>query len=120
MTRLNRHGQPIGVPVPGWHPPPRPPRERIEGRYCVLDPVREEHAAALFAAYHEAPDDRDWTYLFHERPAEEAAFRRYLAALEHSEDPLHFSILAGGEPLGTAALMRIDPAHGSIEVGSIT
>jgi RimJ/RimL family protein N-acetyltransferase len=70
----------------------------------------------------EAPDDRDWTYLFPERPADANAFREYLARLERSEDPLHFAIvdLADGAAVGTAALMRIDPSHGVIEVGSIT
>jgi RimJ/RimL family protein N-acetyltransferase len=38
------------------------------------------------------------------------------------DDPLYFAILdrAGGRPLGSAAFMRIVPAHGVIEVGSIT
>lgn len=120
--RHNSYGQPIGAPVEGWRPPPHPPRQRIEGRYCLLEPVGTAHAAALFAAYRQTPDDRDWTYLFHERPADETQFRAYLAALEHSADALHFSIIErrAAAPLGTAALMRIEPAHGSIEVGAIT
>jgi RimJ/RimL family protein N-acetyltransferase len=88
-----------------------------------LEPVSvERHARELFAHYMEAPDDRDWTYLFPERPADANSFREYLAQLERSEDPLHFTIvdLADGAALGTAALMRIDPTHGVIEVGSIT
>jgi RimJ/RimL family protein N-acetyltransferase len=36
-------------------------------------------------------------------------------------DPLHHAIIdvATGKAVGTAALMRIDPAHGVIEIGSI-
>jgi RimJ/RimL family protein N-acetyltransferase len=93
------------------------------GRYCRLEPVNlQRHAAELFAAYLEAPDGRDWTYLFSERPENEADFRTYLAKLEESEDPLHFTIVdtKAGKCVGTAALMRIEPIHGVIEVGSIT
>jgi RimJ/RimL family protein N-acetyltransferase len=91
------------------------------GRYCRLEPVSARHEADLFAAYMEAPDDRDWTYLFCERPERAEDFHSYLAALEKSEDPLHFAIVAAdtGKPVGTAALMRIEPTHGVIEVGSI-
>lgn len=92
------------------------------GRYCRLEPVNvEHHEADLFAAYMEAPDDRDWTYLFHERPEYGEHFQSYLAKLEKSDDPLHFTIVDTdtNRAAGTAALMRIDPAHGVIEVGSI-
>jgi RimJ/RimL family protein N-acetyltransferase len=93
------------------------------GRYCRLEPVAvARHEADLFAAYLEAPDGRDWTYLFHERPTRPEEFHSYLTKLESSEDPLHFAIVDAqtGKAVGTAALMRIDPAHGVIEVGSIT
>jgi RimJ/RimL family protein N-acetyltransferase len=92
------------------------------GRYCRLEPVEQRHEAELFAAYMEAPDGRDWTYLFSERPENAADFRAYLAKLEKSEDPLHFTIVdtEAGKCVGTAALMRIEPTHGVIEVGSIT
>jgi RimJ/RimL family protein N-acetyltransferase len=70
----------------------------------------------------EAPDDRDWTYLFDERPERERDFDAYLARLASSADPLHFTIIQSlsNIAVGTAALMRIDPAHGSLEVGWIT
>jgi RimJ/RimL family protein N-acetyltransferase len=79
------------------------------------------HAADLFAAYMEAPDDRDWTYLFPERPHTPALFGEYLTKLATSEDPLHHAIVdeRTAKAVGTAALMRIEPIHGVIEVGSI-
>lgn len=94
----------------------------MAGRYCLVEPVDvERHAAGLFEAYSDAPDGRDWTYLFAERPADSAAFGSYLRSAAASEDPLHFTIvdLATGKAVGTAALMRIEPVHGVIEVGSI-
>ena len=92
------------------------------GRYCRVEPVDvERDAAALFDAYRAAPDGRDWTYLFVGPFAEESAFREHLARMAKTDDPLHHTIidLTTGQPVGTAALMRIDPAHGVIEVGHI-
>jgi RimJ/RimL family protein N-acetyltransferase len=120
--RRNPYDQPIGPPVAGWSERPRPPRTVLHGRYCRLEPVDpERHAALLFAAYMEAPDARDWTYLFAERPESLPLFEKYLTGLAQSEDPLHFTIVetVTAKAVGTAALMRIDPVHGVIEVGSI-
>jgi RimJ/RimL family protein N-acetyltransferase len=122
-NRNNQFGQPIGALVPGWSERPRPPRDTLPGRYCRLEPVQVDcHAADLYAAYMEAPDVRDWTYLFAQRPRTPAAFREYLGGLAASEDPLHYVIVDEGtaKPVGTAALMRIEPIHGVIEVGCIT
>ena len=121
--RVNSAGQPIGPPVPGWVQRPRPTRTPMAGRFAIVAPVSvEEHASGLFAAYMQAPDDRDWTYLSAERPDDESEFRAYLTRLSVSDDPLHHTIVdaASGSALGTAAFMRIEPLHGVIEVGSIT
>jgi RimJ/RimL family protein N-acetyltransferase len=121
-TRRNQYGQPIGPAVAGWSSRPRPTRTELVGRYCQLEPVHaQRHGADLYAAYMDAADDRDWTYLFYDRPDGKAAFDSYLEALMSSPDPLHFAVVESQskKALGTAALMRIDPAHGSIEVGSI-
>ncbi len=122
LQHANQFGQAIGFPVSGWSTRPRPARAAVVGRYCRLEPIDvPRHAPELFAHYMEAPDGRDWTYLFHERPETFASFRAYLGELARSEDPLHFTIVDCGTngAVGTAALMRIDCAHGVIEVGSI-
>jgi RimJ/RimL family protein N-acetyltransferase len=122
-TVRNPFGQPIGPAVPGWTARPRPDRTRATGRYCHIEPVDvARHAAELFTAYMEAADARDWTYLFADRPASSEAFHSYLTNIQRSEDPLHFTIIDSnsGKAVGTAALMRIEPTHGVIEIGSIT
>jgi RimJ/RimL family protein N-acetyltransferase len=122
IEQTNQFGQAVGHPVPGWSARPRPARAVIAGRYVRLEPVDAKlHADELFIHYMEAPDARDWTYLFHERPETLSAFRTYLTELARSDDPLHFAIVDPGAngAVGTAALMRIDCAHGVIEVGSI-
>ncbi len=120
--RRNKYDQPIGAAVLGWSERPRPSRQVVQGRYCRLESIDvDRHAADLFAAYVDAPDDRDWTYLFAERPKSRTLFRDYLNRLGQSDDPLHYTIVdvRTSKPVGTAALMRIDPINGVIEVGAI-
>lgn len=123
MTRTNEYGQPIGDPLPGWTPRQRPPATPMQGRFCrieALDPAR--HAADLFQAYSQAADGRLWTYLSNEPFSDAASFDAYMATAAASTDPLHHAIvdLASGKAIGTAALMRIEPAHGVIEVGHVS
>lgn len=107
----------------GWTTRPLPSRTPTEGRYCRLEPLdADRHAAALFDAWSEAPDGRDWTYMFPERPPDLAACRAYVQQASESRDPLHYAIIdaATGAAVGSAALMRMDPVHGVIEVGAIS
>ena len=78
------------------------------GRYCRLEPVNvQRHEKDLFSAYQQAPDDRDWTYLF-PRSARDTPqdFNTYLDKLEKSEDPLHFTIIDASLPTKRSALQR--------------
>jgi RimJ/RimL family protein N-acetyltransferase len=120
--RTNAFGQPIGFPVENWTERARPPRTSMLGRYCRLEPLdAERHAADLFEAYSDAPDERDWTYLVPQKPTSLAAYREFLAAEAPSEDPLRFAVVdvASGKAVGRISLMRIDKLNGVIEVGGI-
>lgn len=119
--RTNSAGQPIGLAVPGWSARERPPRTPMNGRYVSVEPLSPAHTASLCQSYLEAPDARDWTYLSAERPEGEAAWQAYVARMCQSTDPLHHAIVdrGSGRALGTAAFLRIEPAHGVIEVGFI-
>ncbi|MCP3715032.1 GNAT family N-acetyltransferase [Paraburkholderia sp. CNPSo 3281] len=122
-ARLNEFQQPIGDPVTGWQPRERPARVTIEGQFCRIEPIDlDRHAADLFEAYATAADGRDWTYLFAEPFTDFAAFRESLAKAAASSDPFHYAVIdrASGKAVGTFALMRIEPVHGVIEVGSVT
>jgi RimJ/RimL family protein N-acetyltransferase len=123
MTRTNEFQQPIGDPVPGWQPRERPARIVIDGKHCRLEPLDvDRHAADLFEAYGQASDGSDWTYLFIGPFGDFDTFRDYLTKAAASPDPLHYTVvdLASGKAVGTLALMRIEPVHGVIEVGSVT
>jgi RimJ/RimL family protein N-acetyltransferase len=121
-ARHNEYGQSIGPLVPGWTARPLPPRRPVEGRYCTLEPLdAARHADDLHAAYAQAPDGRDWTYLGVERPVDLPGALAHLERAAQSADPMHFAVIdrLSGRAVGTLALMRIDPANGAIEVGSV-
>jgi RimJ/RimL family protein N-acetyltransferase len=118
----NEFGQPIGPPLPGWAPPPWPPRRPIEGRFCRIEPLDpERHAADLFAANGADAEGRNWTYLpSGPHPTFELYHASLLAALRR-ERALAHAILAreDGRAVGVASYLAIDPANGTIEVGAI-
>ena len=116
----NGFGQPIGDALPNWIPCPPPPRTPIEGRLCRVEPLNtDRHADALFAAYAQAPDARDWTYLPDEPASDRDAFRARIAERAASSDPLHMAVICAEQVLGAAALMRIDRSNGVVELGHV-
>jgi RimJ/RimL family protein N-acetyltransferase len=106
----------------GWKGVPRPERITLEGRYTRLEPLdAARHGADLYdAATAPGAEDR-FRYLFETKPADATEFADWTAKAAASTDPLFFAVVDGatGQALGRQALMRIDPAHGVIEIGSI-
>jgi RimJ/RimL family protein N-acetyltransferase len=104
--------------------PARPPRrESLEGRLVRLEPLDPaRHAADLYAAGHGPDADPElWTYLPYGPFASEDELRAHLAAQAASSDPLFLAVLdAGtGRAGGVVSYLRIEPAHGCIEIGHI-
>lgn len=118
----NDYGQPIGESLPGWTPPPLPPREAMEGHFCRVEPLdTERHAADLYAANALDRDGRNWTYLPYGPFGSFESYRDWLEESSQSDDPLFFSVILkpGGKPVGVASYLNITPESGSIEVGHI-
>ncbi len=94
----------------------------MEGQYCRLVPIGPEHADDLYAAFMQAPDGRAFTYLFEEPPDSLAAMQDRITRMVADTTTLHHAVIDRntGRAVGHAALMRIDPTHGVIEVGHIT
>lgn len=93
----------------------------IEGRYTRLEPLAPGHADTLYqAATAEGAEER-FRWLFETPPESRAAFDDWMAQARSATDPLFFAVIdkATGRAEGRQALMRIDRAHGVIEVGSI-
>lgn len=121
MIRKNEYGQPIGDVV-AKSMAQEIPEEVLSGIHCdivLADPDR--YAGALHEQMRSAPDDRDWTYMGVGPFDTVAAYRDYLRLLGNTPYQKYFAILekSTGLPVGTAALMRQDAAHGVIEVGNI-
>jgi RimJ/RimL family protein N-acetyltransferase len=121
-VRHNEFGQPVGPDLPGWHARPVPAHLDLHGTDVRVVDWDQRHVDGLFEATC-GPDDGDlWTYMSggpFRTTREHAAYTTGLLA-----DPAGHPVAvldAGSERvLGIAAFLRIAPAHGSIEVGSIT
>ena len=119
---VNHLGLPIGVSLPDWSPPPRPPREAMAGRYCRVEPIHPaRHAEALHAANLGDTENRIWTYLPYGPFETPEDYRAWMAADCLGDDPLFHAVVDGasGTAAGIASYLRINPAAGSIEVGHI-
>lgn len=105
-----------------WKGAPRPHRAALEGRFARLEPLDPlRHGAQLFASAHAPGAEERFRYLFEEPPADQASFDSWLERIAGSADPLFFAVIdkSTGRAEGRQAFMRIDTAHGVIEVGSI-
>lgn len=119
MNRRNEHGQPIGDAL-DWAAVTPPPGTRLEGRWCVVEPlVADVHAAGLHDAY--AQDDGSmWTYMPYGPFGSAVEYHEWCAAMSGRDDPRFYAVVgADGSPLGVASYLRIEPAMGVIEVGHI-
>jgi RimJ/RimL family protein N-acetyltransferase len=119
---MQDEAQPTGRRLPDWSRRARPPRTAMHGRFCrvePLDPAR--HARDLFAANALDQMGRNWTYLFQEPPRDLERYQAWLSEAASTGDPLFHAIVDGNsnQAVGVATFMRIEPAHGVIEVGNI-
>ena len=121
MPTTNAHGQPVGDPLPGWTARPRPVPVVLEGRRVRLEPLSPDHVDDLHVAVCGDEDGPLWTYRSTGRPRS----REELAALVRSDlaDPatLTFAVAptATGRASGLTSYLRMEPAHGCLEIGSI-
>ncbi|MEI4479991.1 MULTISPECIES: GNAT family N-acetyltransferase [Phyllobacterium] len=105
-----------------WTPRPFPAPEPLEGRYVRLEPINAaKHGDGLYEASTVADADGRFRYLFEDVPESRNAMTPWLEKVEASKDPLFYAVIdkASGKVAGRQALMRIDAAHGSIEIGNI-
>ena len=120
--RLNPFGQPIGPELSNWRAPPRPGRHLLQGHFCRVEPLDVgRHARQLYDANALDPDGRMWTYLFSGPFAGFEEYRAWLEPKPASDDPLFFAFVdrARDQAVGMGSYLRIEPAHGVIEVGHL-
>ena len=119
--RADEYGRPIGPPLPEWAPASRPGPVTLEGRYCRIEPLDPaRHADQLFAEFAKT-DPGDWTYMSVGPFDTREAYREWAEGAAASTDPRFYVVIdsKSGDALGTASLMRQDPANGVVEIGNI-
>jgi RimJ/RimL family protein N-acetyltransferase len=109
----------------GFTPPARmPDATPIAGARVVLERLdAARHGDALFAAAHgEGADPRLWEYLpYGPFTDDREGFTRHLEAQAASTDPCFYAVVDRGGigPAGVVSFLRIEPAHGAIEIGHV-
>lgn len=98
-----------------------PERQTLCGSYINLVPLESAHSDDLYAISSDTNADERFRYLFDVPPSDRHAMQAWVAHACASRDPLFFAVqdCATQKILGRQALMRITPAHGVIEIGSI-
>ena len=118
----NHLGLPIGFPIKGWQKRAYPPRSKIVGKYCKIEPLDPgTHATELYNAYEEDKEQKIWTYLPYGPFRSIETFLEWLTHECMGDDPLFHTIidLRTNKAVGVASYLRIEPNTGVIEVGHI-
>ena len=102
-------------------PAKAPSRVTLEGRYARLEPLAPAHAEDLYAASSVSDAESRFTWLFETPPQSASEMAAWVEQVGTRDDPMLFAVTdkASGRVGGRQALMRIVPAHGVIEIGSI-
>jgi RimJ/RimL family protein N-acetyltransferase len=116
---LNAHDQPVGSHLKDWSPPGHPEHVVLSGRWVKVEPLSwEEHGRALFDELESAPSST-WTYMTFGPFADLREFETSIAELSDYPRVIPYAFTVDGRPMGFAVYLRVKPAVGVIEVGSI-
>lgn len=122
MTEVNEFNQMVGDIIENWSPRAYPSKNKMIGKYCVLERLDiAKHAAALFDALCVNNNSESWTYLpygpFHHKDEFNTWIKK---TIEISGDILYAILdIKTNTPIGISGFLRIFPDHGSIEVGHL-
>lgn len=122
MSELNEHNQLVGQPIPNWRPVERPALKPLKGKYCHLEPIDiNKHAEQLFSNLLVDNNGESWTYLPYGPFATYDEFKQWLIETLSDKDTLLYAVIdvSTNQPIGVAGYLRINPNHGSIEVGHL-
>ncbi|KAG7382235.1 hypothetical protein PHYBOEH_010554 [Phytophthora boehmeriae] len=132
-STVNEFGQPIGLSMGSWTPPPFPPRKTLSGVYCQVEPLEStrhaqdiwealestRHAQDIWEALGDDPSDARWTYLPYGPYKGFDEFGKWCSEAEQTRDPQFYAIVVDGHAVGLFAYFRVDPSNGVIEVGHV-
>lgn len=114
-------GLPIGPRLVDPSPARAPEPVVLEGRYARLEPLGPQHLPALLEASTGPGAPARFLYLADEPPRDLADMERWLRGADHGGQRVGFAVVDRSRDRadGRLFLMRIEPAHRSIEVGNI-
>ncbi len=122
--QTNEHGQALGPEVLDWESRAWPEPVALDGRYVTVEPLTSARYADLFATTCGTDDDALWTYRPIARPSSLPTLWMHLAAQIDNPAAVPFALVpkegeSAGVAAGLSSYLRIDPTHGSIEVGGV-
>ena len=119
MTETTEGGRAEAADLANFTPRPLPDGRTLAGRTVRLEKLAPRHAAGLAEAA-SAPASL-YDFLFDLPPTGHQDVVAWVEKASAQSDPFFYAVIdqASGKVLGRLSLMRIDPRHGVIEVGSI-
>jgi len=105
-----------------WSGCPAPERVTLKGaRVHLVPPSARDHTDALFQLISQPGEEAIWTYMPSGPYPTYENFMEDMEFWETRTDMMHYTILDAGtnKPIGMMALLNIEPAMGSIEIGFI-
>lgn len=111
----------LGQVVPGWEPRAWPERRVFKGHAISMVPADMSQAQGLFEAFSRDTQGAIWTYLPYGPFLRLADFQAWMEETLFHTDPQFYAFVCPTthQALGLAALMRLNPEHGVVEIGHI-
>jgi len=105
-----------------WQPCDLPPSTAMSGHFVRLEPMTDDrHFDNLWEAYSADRNGTIWAYLPYGPFDDKRSFMDFANKTYLGDDPMFHALVdpKSDKALGVASLMRINAAHGVIEVGHI-
>lgn len=119
---LNEFGQAVGASLVDWSEPSLPPRAVLSGTYCQVEPLNPaKHARALSEICVSDTQARDWTYMAFGPFSTASEVHEWVEDYSQRAHSPYYAIVDSKSrlPTGVVCYLRMDPSHGSIEIGGI-
>lgn len=122
MLKKNEFDQITGNEVINWSAKERPTKTRINGTFCILEPIDiNKHAKHLYESLLIDNKGESWTYLPYGPFQSLEEFKVWLERTSAESDVLLYAILdiKNQLPIGVSGYLRINHEHGVVEVGHL-
>lgn len=122
MQQTNEFDQILGVPVENWRGCEKPVQSILAGNYCELKPIDiNHHSSSLYKILGVDNPPSSWTYLPYGPFNSLNEFQTWLRCTTTTDDTMLYAIhdVNSKQPIGISGYLRINPQHGSIEIGHL-